>query len=120
MILDQVHIGPFIYDVGFESDVRTDEGDLLYGQAVYQDFKIRINKDYQPQRQRTAIIHEILHLINESMADVLEEKDIVMLSLQLIDVCDRNPKLKGIFFPENDGNPHRRRQANPAVSPQTE
>ena len=109
MILDQVHIGPFIYAVGFESDVKSSEGDLLYGQAVYQDFKIRINKDYQSQRQRTALMHEILHVIDESIGGVLRERDIVVLAIQLIDLFDRNPKLKGIFFPENDGNPHRRR-----------
>jgi hypothetical protein len=96
----KVKVGAFLYDLDWADGVKADDGKSLYGQIEYDCEKIHINTKYSEQKQRVSILHEILHAIDDVVGWQIKENLIHTLAIQLIDLCDNNPELMTILFPQ--------------------
>lgn len=75
-----IKIGEFTYKVEAVSELKTDNGDDLYSQIDYAAGKITVETGHPPDRNRTAILHEVLHGLSECYELEFSEKQVSVLA----------------------------------------
>lgn len=85
------------YTVGFDSNVRDDKGDLLYGQIDHIEQLITLNEDAGLEQQKATLMHEMVHGLDELYGIGLKEKQVEKLGVALYMLVRDNP---GMFTEE--------------------
>lgn len=85
------------YTVGFDSNMRNDKGDLLYGQIDHIEQLITLNEDAGIEQQKATLMHEMVHGLDELYGIGLKEKQVEKLGVALYMLVRDNP---GMFTEE--------------------
>lgn len=88
-------IGPYRYEITFKKDLTNDKGDALYGWCQNGEHTISIRTDLPIERERTTLVHEVLHALWDMSAlpnKPAEEQAISTLAPLLIAFLEDNPK----------------------------
>lgn len=85
------------YTVGFNSNMRNDKGDLLYGQIDHIEQLITLNEDAGIEQQKATLMHEMVHGLDELYGIGLKEKQVEKLGVALYMLVRDNP---GMFTEE--------------------
>lgn len=57
-----IRVGPYVYDVQLRPD---DDGSSVWARIRYRERTLRVDPGLSPQMQRTAILHEVAHAVND-------------------------------------------------------
>ena len=79
------------YTVGFNSNMRNDKGDLLYGQIDHIEQLITLNEDAGIEQQKATLMHEMVHGLDELYGIGLKEKQVEKLGVALYMLVRDNP-----------------------------
>lgn len=85
------------YTVGFDSNMRNDKGDLLYGQIDHIEQLITLNEAAGIEQQKATLMHEMVHGLDELYGIGLKEKQVEKLGVALYMLVRDNP---GMFTEE--------------------
>ena len=85
------------YTVGFDSNMRNDKGDLLYGQIDHIEQLITLNEAAGIEQQKAILMHEMVHGLDELYGIGLKEKQVEKLGVALYMLVRDNP---GMFTEE--------------------
>jgi hypothetical protein len=92
---DKVKIGAIIYDIEFVDEVKDDIHCVEFvGRVLYRENKIKILNSYSVEKQFRALLHEIIHILDEDLKIGFEENDICRLEAGLYQVLKDNNLLK--------------------------
>lgn len=90
----KVKVGPYIYKVTYHKKLHDEQGQVLWGQALYQKQLIQIQKNMSRDRQNVVFLHEALHAIVELIGQQLPEDTHIALSAALYTFLRDNDFLK--------------------------
>ncbi|MDI6617889.1 MAG: hypothetical protein QME45_04315 [Clostridiales bacterium] len=93
-IPDKIKIGFKDYEVQKVKGNVIDDKDICYGVIHYDDCFIEISTIYSDDTQKCALMHEVIHGIDDIFDIGLEEKQVQQLAKGLYEVIKDNP---GIF-----------------------
>lgn len=79
------------YTVGFNSNMRNDKGDLLYGQIDHIEQLIMLNEAAGIEQQKATLMHEMVHGLDELYGIGLKEKQVEKLGVALYMLVRDNP-----------------------------
>ena len=82
-----VKISGLNYEVVYKT---TEETNGLVGFADFNKQLIVINKDHTPQTQKIALLHEILHIVDETYGTGLNEQQVKILTHGLLALFKEN------------------------------
>lgn len=85
------------YTVGFDSNMRNDKGDLLYGQIDHIEQLITLNEAAGIEQRKATLMHEMVHGLDELYGIGLKEKQVEKLGVALYMLVRDNP---GMFTEE--------------------
>jgi len=91
-----ITIGPLAYDLEIVEDLKTDEGVGLFGQILYTEQVIKLEKEMTPERAFTALWHEVLHGAADLYRLPFEdsEQTIGTLAMIITQLLKDNPELR--------------------------
>ena len=92
-MIDNVKIGPLVYKVKEIYDLRTPDGDDLYGAVKFAESEILIEEKMGPQRQRVTALHEIIHAMFDQCGIPEIEEHITAFSFSMYGLLKDNPEL---------------------------
>lgn len=81
------------YTVGFDSNMRDDKGNLLYGQIDHIEQLITLNEAAGIEQQKATLIHEMVHGLDELYGIGLKEKQVEKLGTALYMLLRDNPEM---------------------------
>lgn len=76
---EQVKIGPHIYKVETQAQIRGDKNEELWGQIRHTEAVIAIQTNLPPERMLAVFLHEAVHGIDEYMHLDLSEEQVIRL-----------------------------------------
>lgn len=88
-MMTKIKIGPLVYDVNYIDEV-VDDDDLCYGMVEHVSQVIDIDKTSTEERQKMALFHEVLHVLNHEYQLGLVEEQIITITSSVIDTLNRN------------------------------
>lgn len=59
----EVKVGPIIYKILWVEELRSADGDLVFGKVLYDMCEIHLEAGNSPQADRQTLWHEIVHII---------------------------------------------------------
>ena len=90
-------IGPYDYRIEFASDIRNDDDERCAGMCIYERQLIRLDNDMSQQAIESALLHEVLHALDDMFRIGLTEHQVSVLAPALLMVLRDNGLLE-----END------------------
>ena len=76
-----------------EVDNLHDGGDDLYGQVQYLEERILLNSAASDETKKAALIHEVVHTIDDLFGIGLEEKQVEQLGVGIYNLIRDNPEM---------------------------
>ncbi len=73
------------------------EDEHNWARVIYIDKKVELNKTMPEDNKSVALLHEVIHIINETTGHKMTEGHVDAISYGLIDVMKNSPWLKEIF-----------------------
>ena len=93
--LKSIQVGPYDYAVEIVDDLTNSDGNKLYGQVVYEDLIIKIDRKYLNSQRLPAIVwHEVLHAALELSGDQDNERIIAILGVLIPQLLADNQELR--------------------------
>ena len=81
------------YAIGYESGMRNEKGEMLYGQIDYIEQTITLNKAAKDEQAEATLIHEIIHGLDELYNIGLKEKQVEKLGNAFYMLIRDNPEM---------------------------
>lgn len=95
---DRIIIGPCTFTIGFVDKLLDDDGSTkLNGHIKYGDATIDIESNLSDQTQALTLMHEIIHGCDTFSCAELTEKQVELMSNQLLAVLVNNPDFVAMF-----------------------
>lgn len=80
------------YNVEFESNLHDENGDL-YGQILYMPEKITLNSAAFTEQQKSTLLHEAVHGLDEMYGIGLKEEQVEKLGTAMYMLVKDNPEM---------------------------
>ena len=93
----RVYVGPHVYSIVREQDIKSDEGRALWGQTRYANHQIAVDVNAPDDRAIETFFHECLHAIAATWTVRLKEREVVALSHGIVDFLKRNPDVCALY-----------------------
>lgn len=95
-MIQDVTVGPITYEVKEVDEIR-DGSAVFDGMIYYNEARIEIAKELDPQFKRVVVMHEVAHaLLKHAGQASSDEKLVTALGYALVDLIRQNPGL--IYF----------------------
>jgi hypothetical protein len=85
-------------DVEFKKDPKLGDGSKSYGFFDEDDGRIVAAANIKPDDQREVVMHELFHVIDDTLGIGLPEKKLRPLSVGVFTMLKENPELCNYFF----------------------
>ena len=95
---NRLEIGWVTYQINYCPRLIESNGDHYFGQHRGSEKIIDISEEYGPERGKVALLHEVIHGIDQLSGLELEEKEIRGLANSLYEVGIRNPEIIKYIF----------------------
>ena len=91
-MIQDVTVGPITYEVKEVDEIR--EGSAVFdGMIYYNEARIEIAKELDPQFKRVVVMHEVAHALLKHAGQANDEKLVTALGYALVDLIQQNPEL---------------------------
>lgn len=90
---DGLKIGCYEYKINYKKEIRSDKGDMLYGEIRECDQVIDVNNSSSIIRQKATILHESMHGIGYDCCINLSERQVEAISNGLFRFMRENKEL---------------------------
>ena len=85
-------------DVEFKKDPKMGDGSKTYGFYDEDEGRVVAALNIKPDDQREVVMHELFHVIDDTLGIGLSEKKIRPLSVGVYTMLKENPELRAYFF----------------------
>jgi hypothetical protein len=85
-------------DVEFKKDPKMGDGSKTYGFYDEDEGRVVAALNIKPDDQREVVMHELFHVIDDTLGIGLPEKKIRPLSVGVFTMLKENPELRAYFF----------------------
>ena len=101
--MSKIKIGPLTYELKYIDGDKlnlelawedSDDDSEYYGAVSHKNQIIFISKNNNEEREKLALLHEVIHGINEQYTAGLLEGQVASLTNGIVDVMNRNPWLR--------------------------
>ena len=92
-----ITIGPCTFTIGFVEKLLDDDGTKLNGHIKYADTTISIEDHLSDQTKLLVLMHEVIHGCETFANAELTEKQVELMSNQLVCVLKNNPDFVAMF-----------------------
>lgn len=91
--LDTLQLGPWTYRIVFVDDLKDETGEELYGQVDHEALLVQLRTGMAPQRLFQTLLHELLHVADDSFHLDLGERGVSTLEYFFAEALKYNPQL---------------------------
>ena len=86
----KVRVGPLVYKVRYDPNLRTDKGEMLFGTTLFSEQEIVIFPHLSHEKKCETFLHELLHAISAYYGLWWEEEKVGTMAPVLYDTLNRN------------------------------
>ena len=101
--MSKIKIGPLTYDLKYTDGDKLnlepawedpDDEEIYYGAISHKNQVIFIRKNNGEEREKLALLHEVIHGVSEQYAAGLLEGQVVSITNGIMDTMNQNPWLR--------------------------
>lgn len=101
--MDQIKVGPVVYQVKVVEGLENGDGESLWGQAFHKAHEIRLSTNHTKESRFLTTWHEVIHVFESVYGLNLPEETVTILGAAICQVLQDNPALNWTEYSKEEG-----------------